>query len=306
MIKQKTVFILGAGASVPFGYPTSIELRERICHDKIDKIVLKDNRLIPYYEIENFKIKFSNSLNLSIDLFLSRNKQFESIGKYAIINQILNAELESKEPSDIYGKQNWISYLYDRITKKFKDSSYYKIADNKLKIITFNYDRLVENSLYKALCNTFTSINVSEFKNEMLRLNIMHVYGKIVPLDWEKVDGIRYKTGLGIVKKIDYLNNISVLYDQRDIENRELIDQSLQSAQRIFFLGFGYADENLDVLNLTENLNNNQQIFGTAYGLTKNEIEKTKWKLKSYVDKKPINEFIIQDCDCLTLLRDYL
>ena len=31
MIKEETVFILGAGASCPYGYPDGKELREQIC-----------------------------------------------------------------------------------------------------------------------------------------------------------------------------------------------------------------------------------------------------------------------------------
>jgi len=34
MIKTKTLFILGAGASAPFGYPTGIELRKAILTNK--------------------------------------------------------------------------------------------------------------------------------------------------------------------------------------------------------------------------------------------------------------------------------
>lgn len=147
MIKEKTVFILGAGASKPYGFPTGFELREKICNERIDQIHLQDDTLILKYKIDDFRKTFSNSLNTSIDLFLSRNKNFEDIGKYTIIHKILKAEHDSKEPSDIFDKQNWISYLYDRLTKKFTDDSYYKIADNKINIITFNYDRLVENSI---------------------------------------------------------------------------------------------------------------------------------------------------------------
>ena len=307
MIKQNTVLILGAGASVPFGYPTGFELRKYICNDfKNDwmRISKRDEKLLK--QIDEFTKAFASSLNMSIDLFLSRNKKFEKIGKIAIIQQILKAERNSKEPSNIFDKPNWISYLYERLTKKFTDDSYYKIADNKLKIITFNYDRLVENSIYKALCNSFTLTNMNLFEQEMFRFGIMHVYGKIAPLDWEQEEGLKYKVDLRSIKILNYLENIKVLYDQREIPNRAYIDSTLQKAKRIFFLGFGYADENLDVLNIKDNFNKYQRIFGTAKDLTNNEIEKIRNKFSSLTTEKYYNEIIIENCDNLTLLRNYL
>ena len=139
----------------------------------------------------------------------------------------------------------------------------------------------------------------------MLRLGIIHVYGKIAPLDWEQKNGLKYKIDLGSINISKYLNNIKVLYDQREIPNKDNIDSILQKAKRIFFLGFGFAEENLEVLNLKNNINANQKIYGTAKGLTKNEIS----KIKLYFDKthKAGNpDLRIEDCDNLTLLRNYL
>ncbi|WP_156096076.1 hypothetical protein [Methanobacterium sp. SMA-27] len=36
MIKTPTVFVLGAGASIPYGYPSGEKLREEICHELED------------------------------------------------------------------------------------------------------------------------------------------------------------------------------------------------------------------------------------------------------------------------------
>jgi hypothetical protein len=36
MIKTPTVFVLGPGASIPYGYPSGEKLREEICHELED------------------------------------------------------------------------------------------------------------------------------------------------------------------------------------------------------------------------------------------------------------------------------
>ena len=71
----------------------------------------------------------------------------------------------------------------------------------------------------------------------------------------------------------------------------------IETAQRIFFLGFGYAKENLEILQLPDILEN-QRIYGTALGLPKREIAtiSSRFKKRSY---KPD----IHSLDCLQLLR---
>ncbi len=313
MIKQKTVFILGAGASRPYEYPTGFELREEICRDFLNDWVhyyrnksMRDDEGKTQKLINKFVNAFSNSLNKSIDLFLTRNKEFEDVGKFAIVHFLLKAENKSYNPSDYFDKQDWISYFYDKLTNEFKDDQYYKISNNNITIITFNYDRLLENSLFLALDNSFTSANHYKVIEEIMKLNIFHVYGRIAKLDWEdEINGLAYKSRMENVFPPKYTENIRVLYDQRNIPNLLEIEFSLKEAERIFFLGFGFAEENLEVLNLINNINTNQKIYGTAKGLTKNEIS----KIKSYFSKthKFNNpDLIIEDCDSLTLLRNYL
>ena len=76
-------------------------------------------------------------------------------------------------------------------------------------------------------------------------------------------------------------------------EARKLIGE----AQDIFFPGFGYAKENLELLKIPERLNVLQYICGTAFGLTSKEFR----------DIQNIFPFPTQigheDWDCLMLLR---
>ena len=312
MIKEKTVFILGAGASYPYGYPTGFELRKEIClnfnndyiHYYKNKKIRDDDDKIQK-KITQFIKKFSDSLN-SIDLFLTRNKEFEDIGKFAIVHHILKSESKSKNPSDYFDKQDWISYFYDRLTNTFIDDQYYKISDNNISIITFNYDRLLENSLFLALENSFTSVNHYKVIEEIKKLNIFHVYGKIAQLDWEdEKDGLKYKSKIDSINPLNYKDNINVIYGQRKTPNLHDAIVFIKDAKRIFFLGFGFAKENLEVLSIQDNINSMQKIYGTAYGSTKREIFKIKsFFSKTHASNKP--NLIIEDCDCLTLLRNYL
>ena len=99
MIKENTVFILGAGASNPYGYDVGADLSMKIFSQFETKykeylvrhdVGLKNRNLDDYINTKNkgdlreflneFRDSFS-STNTSIDLFLSRNNKFESFGK---------------------------------------------------------------------------------------------------------------------------------------------------------------------------------------------------------------------------------
>jgi hypothetical protein len=79
VIYDNTVFILGAGASVPYGYPTGKELREYICSHFKERFGEIEETNVSY--TNRFSDTFKKSSTGSIDLFLSRNTQFSEIGR---------------------------------------------------------------------------------------------------------------------------------------------------------------------------------------------------------------------------------
>lgn len=85
MIEKPTLFVLGAGASCPYGYKTGFYLRK----DIIDNLPtyfrgFKDQELASLEEdiIKEFIHVFSNTpTSISIDRFLQFNNNFQHIGK---------------------------------------------------------------------------------------------------------------------------------------------------------------------------------------------------------------------------------
>ncbi|MEX2410009.1 MAG: hypothetical protein WD607_01335 [Candidatus Paceibacterota bacterium] len=127
------VFILGAGASIPFGFPSGNELRELIIaslsptythvnnvyrrkktgsiFESREPINYKDYDLFleagfGIEEIEVFSTELIRSNKYSIDSFLQSRKEFINIGKFAIANIILRSQnsvsvLASTPPREI-------------------------------------------------------------------------------------------------------------------------------------------------------------------------------------------------------------
>ena len=55
-------------------------------------------------------------------------------------------------------------------------------------------------------------------------------------------------------------------------ETNSLIQNEIESADRIFILGFSYADENMTVLNLKDSIKEDCRIYCCVYGLKDIEI----------------------------------
>jgi hypothetical protein len=134
---------------------------------------------------------------------------------------------------------------------------------------------------------------------ELIPFPFLHVYGVIGKLPWQK-GSLRYcHTGnLHFIYKM--INNIELIYE-RIPEEIEKIKELIVNANRIIFLGFGYAKENLEVLNINNILTSRKDrpaIYGTALGLTKRELQGVHSLL-------PYNAYL-PDMNSSTLLRDIL
>ena len=97
-----TVFILGAGASVPYGYPTGFELNEKIKNFLLNRPeslgVAAKSQFEEFkvlfdleYTIENLK-KFydalSKSVTISIDKFLENRPDLLELGRMLIVYEL--------------------------------------------------------------------------------------------------------------------------------------------------------------------------------------------------------------------------
>jgi len=326
MIDTETVFILGAGASVPYGYPSGGKLRMEICDNSvtassfIDLLKTESTVGIDTSSSNHFVDIFFRA-DESIDFFLSKNPEFSDVGKIAIVYRILEAERNSKfrEETNIEG-QNWYSILLDRMRKDLtKSDDYQAFGENKVSFITFNYDRSLEHYLFDTLMASFyekakESYHRKRIVDQINCIPIIHVYGKIGNLNWQGSKH-EYVYDYGFDYNINHIrqmaNNIKVISETRNTENKDITDL-INNAKRIFFLGFGYAPENMALLEIPNILGRGQSIYGTAYNYTEREIERicnTFWENPEFQDTQPIkynDNLHFVNCDCLTLLREYL
>ncbi|MGD0626417.1 MAG: hypothetical protein ABSB32_17070, partial [Thermodesulfobacteriota bacterium] len=154
------------------------------------------------------------------------------------------------------------------------------------------------------------SLGFSGIAYKLMEIQFIHVYGKIGYLPWER----NFTYG---AETVDYGNDrllpgqlarrtqelIDLIYDER--KNNPEIQKArklISDANRIMFLGFGYDEMNLSILELPRLLEG-KLVLGTAINSTRNEIGQIMKKLDF---GKLLAGSKILDCDCLMLLREHL
>jgi len=348
MIKKRTVFVLGAGASCPYGYPSGACLREIICFDGGFRdsyfSYLQDRRLNlndkdkKVRDIQHFIKIFKNAHIKSIDVFMANNPKLASTGKYILSFEIFRAELNSRFGEEAKREQerlddlrktpdhkrylwgtagfqggDWYFYLYNRFLDGLIGiDALPDFSDGNITFITFNYDRSLEQFLYNSLRCLYSEVPEDMIIQTLKKLKIIHVYGKIAPLKWEnQTDFVDYKQQIDEPLLERTAKNIETIYEVK--ENPELIEANnlLKQAEVIFFLGFGYAPENMKILGLPESISPKCQVYGTAFNMIKEELDRLNSELHSnrardnnvYTAPKYTQ---IDNVDCLMLLRKYL
>ena len=272
MIKDQTILILGAGASVPYGFPTGNEMIQIV----LTKLISGKNSWIPqlceYFKIdeghiEKFKASLKQSDQPSVDAFLERRPEFLEVGKLTMALAILTSEKPDSLLNKITENDNWYKYLFLKMdSPRFSDW-----AKNNIAIITFNYDRSLEEYLFQRLKHSH-GMSDSDCATQLSMIKIVHVHGSLGPLPWQASDGKAYTPSYSIEDLKKASSNILVISDPQKTSNEfERAYDLILKAKQIFFLGFGYYKVNLNRLRIND-LPKDIYKDGTSVGLYQSDV----------------------------------
>jgi hypothetical protein len=277
MITEETVLILGAGASMTYGFPSGKQLKaliwEQLRRDNTDIYPIIDVNTNNSKSIQMYKAfaqEFRDNLMLSpdesIDSFLEYHENYRQIGKLLItiillryekrlflfdqwLSYLINKNIDSNTPIR-FSDGHWYQLLFNQMCKdcKFEDFS----IKNKVSIITFNYDRSLEYYLLTCLHAKYKR-SIRECAEILKNIPILHIYGKLGELPELSPDpktAIPYDN-LNNRFLTHYLqtaeNSIKIIHDPNTHTSPEFQEAQnlIIKATRIYFLGFGFLKENL-------------------------------------------------------------
>ena len=332
MFKSPTVFILGAGASAPYGYPFGRKLVDKLISELSNKNGSHFMLCLGLEFREAHILDFAKQLKLSdddnIDAFLERIPDFVKLGKVAIALSLIEKENVNAFYTD--GKDKW----YRTLVNELKSSSPSNF-ENKVAFLTFNYDRSFDHYLFDSIRGCFhKAISDKECAEMVKTMPIIHLHGHIGKLKWQANDNEKGRPYDWHFRSLDnirrYMNRetegIVSAEARQDVfrisEQIKIISEAeagddtdfkeahrlLSEAHKIYFLGFGYHDDNLrrlkiaDLSNSVEVKDNvivSRIIAGTAYDIgeaRRNHI-KSLTKGKINLSKSKILEFLKEEVD---------
>jgi hypothetical protein len=281
---RPAALILGAGASMPFGFPSGEELVRRIVGDMLrGENQSEVERLFNPHFSEAARLEFGDALmrsaRLSIDTFLEWNPQFAEIGKRAIAHQLIKCE----KPEFVFApmpdalrrppRGYWYKYFFNNYLLR---SGPDRFAANDLLVITFNYDRSFEFALFNAIRYSY---NLSDKDAQELLtsgVRMLHLHGDLGALfasDVAPADQRDFDPVLTIEKVQVAQNRIRVVHDDTPstLGAYEMANNALREYEAAAFLGFGYNE--LSLSRLRPGLNRQElKLWGTTLGLTPTEI----------------------------------
>ena len=283
MFRNNTTFVIGAGASAEFGLPVGWQLAKRIksrasCHrNNLGHVVrpldpFVDELLRNRYQNEKEFREAVYALDaihegirtaVSIDAFIDRfqnNPYVATMGKLLIAIEIAEAESNSlmhtnraslNELEQKTADDTWIGSFVRILLDGVKEPD--DVGKN-INIICFNYDRCIEYYLAEEIGSAY-DIAIEDAEEIVSRMNIIHPYGTLGKLPWVKVgiDDDALKFGPDIDLNTDWFSiaqkNIRTYTEQtHDINRTWKIHNAIGQSNVLVFLGFGFNNQNLDLL----------------------------------------------------------
>jgi hypothetical protein len=259
MITVPTVLILGAGASMHLKFPSGEELKNKICHRRISANAAQDHLDFPLNDIMKFIDALKRSGKTSVDEFLEHRPAFLGVGKACIARELIPCEQEN----NLFNFGDWYQYLFGKLNASFEE-----FGNNKLSIITYNYDRSLEQFLFNALKHSYGKED-AEVAQQLKIIPIIHLHGKLDDLPWQNNNGRPYAPSLNNAFVKTSSASIKII-SENIINDPEFIEahKALAEAKFIYFLGFGYNETNLKRLDIHKIANKVQKISGSSRGFS--------------------------------------
>ena len=218
MLRNKTVLVLGAGASFEAGMPIGSVLKTAISdlmaqritsdggmswsdgqHPFCAEVVHSFSNLSGWGILNSTALRIARgvSFSSSIDNFLeiTRDEEVSTLAKAAISKIILDSEKVSKlwfddrrhvnhlEATKIDG--TWYQEFAQLFFEKVAWSDLPKALD-ALTVVSFNYDRCFEHFLRHATAALY-GVPLIESDKVVSRLRVIHPYGQVGELDWKLI-----------------------------------------------------------------------------------------------------------------------
>jgi hypothetical protein len=281
------VLILGAGASRHYDFPLAAGIVTRV-RDNVDLMMQQAAAFgiePPIYERVVARLLTSGCT--SVDQFAEYLDDAADIitAKALIAYHLAIFEVGGSLRSEWAGG-HWYKLLANHLIGTKLDS----FPQRDIAVITFNYERSLEQYLLDCLTARFEERpSEAEIRAALLRLPIIHIYGRMGYLPGFATNGEPERAYERILTREQMDAAVAGMHLLRELRgdpgrgDREAARECLRTATgKVIFLGFAYAHENLEALDL-RNTRGGKTVYGTIFDIGEDERhEELKRRLKTF------------------------
>lgn len=274
MIETPTVFVVGAGASIEYGFPSGFDLLRQVLDGVTnDTAIVRQQLLAAGFregDLEDFYQQLKYSESLSVNTFLEGNEpQIVEIGKTSIATMVLHFERSCKETEKLFLPNladHWLRYLWNLMRAQCGDVNSFR--RNNVWFVTFNYERTIEYYFQTVLANAFRLSQHDATKLQKDVIPVVHLHGLVdkpefgvgrPPISGDEIR--RIATGIKVIH-------------ERIPSGDPAFDRAYRlfnDAKQICPLGFGFHPVNLERLRLRQ-VSEEVSLICSCYELGQAEI----------------------------------
>ena len=267
----KNVLILGAGASHHYGFPLARDIVRQVI-DKTDMPVPERTRELGLDAdvFEAFVRRLRMSGATSVDQFA---EYLDDQAEISMAKALIAYYLALHERRDDLTHQGRQDPWYELLANHLIGPTLNTFPQRDIAIITFNYERSLDQYLYDCLLSRFKGKHpVEEIRGAFLRLPLIHIYGRIGHLPGFARAGEaerRYEPIMNhdqLARATGSMHLLPELRRNEGLGDRDAARRCLAEAtDDVTFLGFAYSQENLEALDLTKT-HKGKRLHGTVLG----------------------------------------
>jgi hypothetical protein len=317
MLKFRTVFVLGAGASMPYKFPSGATLLDDA--KKLNQESLRE--LINDYLHSGRDLELLAALadtqEESLDAMLEYQPEHIQIaGKRLIAQEILRCEHRFARQQGLV-ENDWIAHLFSRMAYGAGSDVATFFNSNDVHFVTYNYDRLIE---YKLMSGLRAKYGANKSHWLPISQRVIHLHGSVGELVEDSPHRVPFAANFNTGKDVGHSiksvlpltdKTIKIVHEPKDNDKEfERARAVLCQADVVFFLGFGFGATNVDRLNWSC-LKKSCTVRFTRYHMTDAETllyihePFAKAGLQINIGEKH-QGYPPQDWDCIRLLRENL
>jgi len=288
----RTTIVVGAGASVPYGLPTAIDISKSAksiaAGDEIFRLLAAalDDAALLTTTLDDIKRHPAESIDQYLEHRHHRDRT--AFTAKALIAAVLGREMLAARRREPRPGEDWIRHVVSWLGHGARRPDEFAKRAAAVTFITFNFDSILEEQIGHLIRHMYADEEASLLSEALRAVKIIHVHGRLptLPASDSLLDSTRVQIhvqGSHYPPRTEWVDwvraaaqAIRVIQDDIDDETLTVVREHIAEARILCFLGFSFETSNLGKLGIPGRLviDTYRLFFGCAYRMPQSDRER--------------------------------